>query len=99
MDNITHSLVGLALAETGLKRTTPLATATLIMGANLPDIDIVTGLVGHLFYLEHHRGITHSLIAVPILSLLLAAGVFAYSRRKQLGTRFGPLCCLSLLAM
>jgi inner membrane protein len=99
MDNITHSLVGLALAETGLKRTTPLATATLVIAANLPDIDIVTGLAGQLFYLEHHRGITHSLVAVPILSLLLAAGIFAYSSRKNLGARFGPLCGLSLLAM
>ncbi|HZS09963.1 MAG TPA: metal-dependent hydrolase [Blastocatellia bacterium] len=98
MDNITHSLVGLALAETGLKRTTPLATTTLVIAANLPDIDIVTGLAGQLFYLEHHRGVTHSLVAIPILSLLLAAGVFVYSRRRSLGARFGPLCGLSLLA-
>jgi inner membrane protein len=99
MDNITHSLVGLALAETGLKRATPLATATLIIAANFPDIDIVTGLSGSLIYLEHHRGITHALAALPVLSLLLAALVFWYSRWKDRGTQFVPLLGLSLLGM
>jgi inner membrane protein len=99
MDNITHSLIGLTLAETGLKRATPLATVTLVVAANFPDIDIITGLVGSLFYLEHHRGITHALAALPILSLLLAAGIYAYSRRKNSGARFRPLFGLSLLGM
>jgi inner membrane protein len=99
MDNITHSLVGLTLAETGLKRLTPLGTATLIIGANFPDIDIVTGLFGQLFYLEQHRGLTHSLIALPFLSLLLAALMFWYSRRKGSGANFGRLSGLGLLAM
>ncbi len=99
MDNITHSLVGLTLAETGLKRATPLATATLIIAANFPDIDIVTGMFGQLFYLEHHRGITHALIALPFLSLLLAALMYAWSRWKGSGARFGRLSGLGLLAM
>lgn len=99
MDNITHSLVGLALAETGLKRATPLATATLVIAANFPDIDIVTGLSGSLFYLEHHRGITHALAALPVLSLLLAALIFWYSRWKGRGARFAPLAGLSLLGI
>jgi inner membrane protein len=38
MDNLAHSLVGAWMAEAGLKRTTPLATVTLVIGANLPDI-------------------------------------------------------------
>lgn len=99
MDNITHSLVGLTLAETGLKRVTPLATTTLVMAANFPDIDIITGMFGQLFYLEHHRGITHALIALPFLSLLLATLIYRYSQWKGRGARFGRLCGLGLLAM
>ena len=72
MDNVTHTLVGAALAETGLKRWTPFATPTLLIAANFPDIDIIVGLFGSLTYLEHHRGITHAIVGIPILSLLLA---------------------------
>ncbi len=105
MDNVTHTLVGAALAETGLKRWTPLATTTLLLGANFPDIDIVVGLFDSLTYLEHHRGITHAIVAIPLLSLLLAGLVFTVSRWWQRrhpehrGAKFWPLFCLSLLAM
>jgi hypothetical protein len=43
MENLTHTFVGAALAECGLKRVTPLATTTLLIAANLPDIDVVSG--------------------------------------------------------
>jgi inner membrane protein len=105
MDNVTHSLVGAALAETGLKRWTPLATTTLILGANFPDIDIVVGLFDSLTYLEHHRGITHAIVAIPLLSVLLAGLVFFGSRWWQgrhpehSRAKFWPLFWLSLLAM
>src|SRR3546814_15239192 len=39
MDNLTHSLVGALLGQMGLKRRTGLAMPTLILAANLPDID------------------------------------------------------------
>ena len=42
MDNLTHTLYGLALARTGLHRTTPRATLTLLVGANLPDVDFIS---------------------------------------------------------
>ena len=105
MDNVTHTLVGAALAETGLKRWTPLATTTLLLGANFPDIDIVVGLFDSLTYLEHHRGITHAIVAIPLLSLLLAGLVYASSRWWQgrhpehQRAKFWPLFWLSLLSM
>lgn len=105
MDNVTHSLVGAVLAETGLKRWTPLATVTLILGANFPDIDIVVGLKNQLTYLEYHRGITHAIIAIPFLSLFLAGLMYAIShwrRRKNpalAAARFRPLFVLSLISM
>lgn len=105
MDNVTHTLVGAALAHTGLKRWTSLATPTLILGANFPDLDIVTGLFSTPIYLEYHRGITHGIIAIPILSLLLAGLMYAASQwwQKKYPThqpaKFPPLFVLSLLSI
>ncbi len=39
MEPLAHTLTGACLAEAGLKRATPLATATLLIAVNLPDID------------------------------------------------------------
>lgn len=73
MDNVCHTLCGLALARAGADRLGPLATPTLIVAANLPDLDVVTFLGGgKVDYLCHHRGITHSLLGLILLSLVLA---------------------------
>jgi len=65
MDNVTHSLVGLMMARVSKQN-----AAMMIVAANLPDIDIVSGLSGTVTYLQYHRGLTHALIAAPILALL-----------------------------
>lgn len=69
MDNLTHSLTGLLLARAGLNRLTPRATFLAIAAANLPDLDIVTGLRGSLSYLANHRGFSHSLVWLPLVAL------------------------------
>jgi len=79
MFNSTHTLVAVAIARTGADEWVPYAAATAVIASNLPDIEIVTGLLGTPAYLEYHRGITHSLIGVPILALLLAAAVHIFS--------------------
>ncbi|RMH59833.1 MAG: metal-dependent hydrolase, partial [Zetaproteobacteria bacterium] len=45
----------------------------LALLAMAPDIDIVLRLHSDLFYLQHHRGITHSLLMLPLWVLLLRA--------------------------
>ncbi len=72
MDNITHTLVGLMMARTGLGRTAQRGSALMIMlAANTPDIDVVaSGLPGSLRYLEVHRGYTHSLAMAPVMALV-----------------------------
>ena len=70
MDNLTHSLVGLMMARVGLNRLGVRATALVIVGANLPDIDLVAAIGGRLNYLEYHRGWTHSFALAPVLALL-----------------------------
>jgi inner membrane protein len=73
MDNLTHSLVGLAAAKAGLDRLSPGATALCVVAANLPDADIVVLLFGDRWtFLHHHRGITHSIVGILVLALLLS---------------------------
>lgn len=103
MDNVTHALFGAALAEAGLKRWTPRATATLIIGANLPDLDVLAGLEGEDFSLWFRRGWTHGVLAQGILAVALAGVMFAIDRRYRATdgprARFGRLLVLSLLSI
>jgi inner membrane protein len=93
MDNLTHTLTGLMVARAGLHRTTPGATLALALASNLPDLDVIAGLGGTAAYLEHHRGLTHSVLGAPLLALLLAAAL----RRTVGGSRFPALlACASL---
>jgi inner membrane protein len=71
MDNLAHTLVGLAVAKAGLERASPYATAVCVVAANAPDADIVAALKGRWFYLQHHRGITHSVVGTLALALLI----------------------------
>ena len=80
MFNTTHTLAGLGIARTCTEKWLRYATTTAVIAANLPDIDSVAGFWGTAPYLDHHRGITHSLIGIPILSMLLSAVMYYFSR-------------------
>lgn len=82
MDNITHTLVGAVLAQTGLKRKTRKGAAALILGANAPDIDVFLGWVPWA-PLATHRGFTHGLLAVLIIMPALTAGMLWLIDRWQ----------------
>lgn len=102
MDNVTHSLVGWALAEAGLKRTTPLATTTLILAANLPDLDGTVYLFGgSVQALGFRRGWTHGVLAMLILPLLLTAAMLGWSRvrRRRSSIRGGWLLALAAIGV
>jgi inner membrane protein len=79
MFNSTHTLVGLALARGGLDRWSRHAGWTAVIASNLPDIDIVAGLYDMPAYIEYHRGITHSFVGIPVLSIALAAAMFRFT--------------------
>lgn len=103
MDNLTHSLVGLAAAKAGLDRVSPYATAVCIIAANGPDADVVTLFAGQWTYLEHHRGITHSIIGTLVLAALWPALFYAGDRlvarvrRRPPRARIGGLLLASLI--
>jgi len=79
MDNLTHSLAGALLGQIGLKRLSGRAMPTLIIAANLPDIDAVAAILGTPS-LAIRRGITHGPIALLLLPLLLTAAMMAWDR-------------------
>ena len=88
MDNLTHSLAGAVLGQMGLKRKTGLAMPTLIIAANLPDIDAVATLLGGHQHLAIRRGITHGPIAMLLLPIILSAIMIGYDRwQNNRGTR------------
>ncbi len=80
LDPVTHTLAGAALAETGLKQRTALGTATLLLAANLPDIDVAAYLDGPMTALWFRRGITHGVLAWIVLPLLLTGAVMLWDR-------------------
>ncbi len=80
MDNVCHTLVGAALAESGLGRRTSLGFATLLIGANLPDIDVLAYMDGPLAALEWRRGWSHGVIALAVLPVLLTLFMLGLDR-------------------
>jgi inner membrane protein len=103
MDNLTHSLVGLAAAKAGLERVSPGATMLCVIAANAPDGDILALFGGRWTYLHHHRGITHSIVGTLLLALLVPAlfyvGDLSAARVRQRAPRvkFGRLLAASLI--
>jgi inner membrane protein len=104
MDNLTHSLAGALLGQMGLKRSSRLAMAGCILGANAPDIDAVGPLFLPVDYIAFHRGPTHALWGVPLMAAGVVALLWIYNRLRpgKEGTprfRLGPLFVAVLLAV
>jgi inner membrane protein len=80
VDNVTHTLLGAALAAVAMPREAPspvrrLFTVVGIVAANLPDLDVaLTGLspdpLGNLL---HHRGHTHTVVGLLVQALVAGA--------------------------
>ncbi len=105
MDPVTHTMVGVAIAEAGLKRRTALGTATLVIGANLPDVDVLSLFWGPETGLWFRRGATHGVLALVVLPFVLTLGMWGWSwarRSKYSGStdvRLGQVLLLAFLAV
>lgn len=84
MDNLTHTLTGLALSRAGLSRASRGATLALALASNLPDIDLLASVQGSAAYLEHHRGFTHGVLGAPLLAIALAMVLRILLNRSRL---------------
>lgn len=107
MDNLAHTLTGAVLGQAGLKKKTGLGMVTLMVAANLPDIDGIAMLTER-GSLAVRRGWTHGPLALLILPPLLAVGMYAFDRwqaRKgrrpaaRAPVRFGWLVALAYIGI
>ncbi len=83
MDNLCHTLAGLAMGEAGLKRRSALGNATLMIGANLPDLDVLAYAWGSVTALGFRRGWTHGILAMGFWPFLLAGTMYAIGLLRE----------------
>jgi inner membrane protein len=79
MDNVCHTLVGAAFGEAGLKKRTRFGTAALLVGSNLPDLDVLVFATEHSA-VAFRRGWTHGIGAMLVLPLALVAVLWLAAR-------------------
>jgi inner membrane protein len=91
VENITHSLIGAALAELALPASATTAQRRTfftvgVIAANLPDADLVyTNITAPpIGYLLHHRGHTHTLAGIVGLAVLIGVVCLAPRIRQTL---------------
>jgi inner membrane protein len=77
---VTHTFLGASLSAVGLRRTTPLATATLVLAVNAPDVDLIAQAWGPYTALAWRRGVTHGIPALVLLPFLTLGVVLAWDR-------------------
>ncbi|MGA3049710.1 MAG: metal-dependent hydrolase [Terracidiphilus sp.] len=68
MEPVTHFLTGACIGRAGLNRKTAYATLTAVLAAEAADMDVLWGLRGPVEELKHHRGITHTFVAAPVVA-------------------------------
>ena len=81
MDNLTHTLTGWCSAG-GFESRLPARHAAAGGGGEFADMDAAAGLAGVAAYLHYHRGPWHSLVAMPVLALLVVALVRLLVRKR-----------------
>ncbi len=94
------------MGRAGLNRKTALATLTLTLAAEAPDLDVIAGIFrGPTFGFAHHRGFTHSFLGAPLDAVVVVGFVYLLWRirgRKvkdpNLPPRWGVLYLYACLA-
>jgi inner membrane protein len=105
LEPITHFLTGACMGRAGLNRKTALATLTLTLAAEAPDLDVIGRFGGRAFGFEHHRGFTHSFLGVPLDAVAVVGFVYLVWRLRgskirdpKLPPRWGLLFLYACLA-
>lgn len=93
------------LARAGFNRKTALATATMTLAAEAPDLDVFWGFKGPVVGFAHHRGFTHSFIGLILVSAVVTGFMYLVWRLRgrktnipNLPPRWGMLFLFSYLA-
>ncbi|HEX3436160.1 MAG TPA: metal-dependent hydrolase [Pseudacidobacterium sp.] len=102
MDPLTHLLTGAVLGRAGFNRKAAYATLAMTLAAEAPDLDMLWGFRGPVAALEHHRGITHTFLAMPFIALAATGvGWLVHRSRKKppaAPVRWGLLWIFCLIA-
>src|SRR5690349_14150846 len=105
LEPITHFLTGAVLARAGFNRKTALATATMTLAAEAPDLDVFWGFKGPVYGFAHHRGFTHSFLGLVFTSALVVGAMYLIwlLRRRRtnilgLAPRWGLLFLFAYIA-
>jgi inner membrane protein len=105
LEPITHFLTGACLGRAGFNRKTALATATMTLAAEAPDLDVFGALRGRVFAFAHHRGFTHSFLGLFLVSAVVVGfmyGIWRLRGRKtndpDLPPRWGLLFVYAYIA-
>jgi inner membrane protein len=105
LEPVTHFLFGATMGRAGLNRKTALATATLTLAAEAPDLDILSRFGGSAFGLNHHRGFTHSFLGIPLVAAAVVGFIYLLWRLRgrktsdpNLPPRWGWLFAFACLA-
>lgn len=93
------------MGRAGLNRKTALATLTLTLAAEAPDLDVLGRFGGPAFGFAHHRGFTHSFLGVPLDAVVVVGFVYLIWRLRgrklkdpNLPPRWGLLFLYACLA-
>jgi inner membrane protein len=87
MEPITHFLTGACIGRAGFNRKTAYATLAATLAAEAADLDILWGFAGPVEELKHHRGITHTFIAVPVVAAIITGLVWLLHRWRSRASR------------
>jgi inner membrane protein len=80
MEPITHFLTGACIGRAGLNRKTAYATLAAVLAAEAADLDVLWSFAGPVEELKHHRGITHTFIAAPVVAAVVVGAVWLFDR-------------------
>lgn len=90
MDNVTHTLIGVGVANAFLRKRAGAASVPILaIASNLPDIDILVHITGDPAAVTLRRSFGHSLLLLPVWCLLLAWILRRIWPRLGLRTHFG----------
>jgi inner membrane protein len=70
------------MGRAGLNRKTALATATVTLAAEAPDLDVLGEFKGRVFGFAHHRGFTHSFLGIALVSAAVVGFVYVIWRLR-----------------
>ncbi len=75
------------MGRAGLNRKTGLATLTLTLAAEAPDLDVLSRFRGSAFGFAHHRGFTHSFLGIFLDAIVVVGFVYLLWRWRGRKTR------------